>query len=245
MKRGICAILILGALAAFPAAAQAVSAPVLTSVTQTSSRHIKVAWSGQFMSPVVEIAASTGVDSTGYFTDPNAIYQPLDDFETSFESDALAAGTYYVHVGGIDPTCLPCSFQFSSVRSIKVGSGGAGKPKKEKKPSLFSVLSVPHTQRIGSLYVRAGLVLPGTIRAGGTVSVAGKAAVFRLKSVSAPTPSKLGTSVKLRLKLPAKARSAVKRALGRGKKVRAKIKITGRPVTGSAQSTVRTVKLKP
>jgi hypothetical protein len=243
MRRGICAILVLGALAAIPAAAPAVTAPVLTSLTQTSSRHIKVAWSGQFQSPVVEVATSTGVDKTGYFTDPNAVYQPLDDFETSWESDAFEKGTYYVHVGGIDPSCLPCSFQFSSVRSIKIGSGGEGKPN-EKKPSLFSFLRVPSSQRVGSLYVIAGILAPGKISAGGTVSVPGNATVYRLKTASAQTPSKVGAHVKLRLKLAAKALSAVKRAIGKGKKVRAKIKITGRPVAGGDQSTSRTVKLK-
>src|SRR5436190_6590184 len=146
MRRGISILAALGALALLPAGAAAVSAPVLTSVTQTSTRHIKVAWSGQFQSPIVEVATSPGVDTTGYFTDQNAVSQPLDDFETSWESDPFPAGTYYVHVGGIDPDCLSCGLQFSSARQLKIGSSGGGKPK--SKPPLFSVLSVRPTQRV-------------------------------------------------------------------------------------------------
>jgi hypothetical protein len=242
MRRGISILAALAALALLPAGAAAVSAPVLTSVTQTSTRHIKVAWSGQFQSPIVEVATSPGVDTTGYFTDQNAVSQPLDDFETSWESDPFPAGTYYVHVGGIDPNCLSCSFQFSSVRQIKIGSGGGGKPK--SKPPLFSVLSVPATQRVGSLFARVGMVSPGTISASGSVSIPGKAAAYRFKTTSVPSPSTLGASVKLRLRLSAKALGTVKRALGKGRKLKAKVKITARPLTGSSQTASRTVKLK-
>jgi len=242
MGRAFSILAAAAALALLPAGAAAVSAPVLTSVTQTSTRHIKVTWSGQFQSPIVEVATSPAVDMTGYFTDQNAVSQPLDDFETSWESDPFQAGTYYVHVAGIDPDCLSCSFQFSSVRQIKIGSSGGGKPK--TKPPLFSILSVPSTQRVGSIFVRAGMVSPGTISAGGSVSVPGKAAVYRFKTASVPAPSTLGASVKLRLKLSARALGAAKRALGKGRKLKAKIKITARPLTGSLQSASRTVKLK-
>jgi hypothetical protein len=241
VKRGISLLAVAGVLALLPAAAAAVSAPVLTSVTQTSARHIKLAWSGQFQSPIVEVAVSPGVDTTGYFTDPNAVSQPLDDFETSWESDPFPAGTYYVHVGGLDPSCFSCGLQFSSVRQIKIGSSGGAK---QPKPPLFSVLSVRATQRVGSVFVRAGMVSPGTISAGGSVSAHGKSALYRFKTISVSAPATLGASVKLRLRLPAKALRAVKRALSKGRKLKAKIKITAHPLSGSAQAATRIVKLK-
>jgi hypothetical protein len=241
MRRTICILLVAGSLGAFTATAEGATAPVLTSVTQTSAGHLKVSWSGRYYSPFVEVAMSAAVDQTGYFTDPNTINQPLDDFENSWESDAFPAGTYYVHVGGIDESCLSCSYLFSSVRSIKIGAGGGKTP---KKPALFSVLSVPSSQRIGKLHVRAGMVTPGWIIAGGTVSVSGQARLYRFKTVSAPSPSTPGASVKLRLKLPGKALKAVTRALRHGKKLRAKLKIVARPASGSPDSVRRTVSLK-
>ena len=241
MRRGICVFLVAGGLAALPAIAQAAKAPVLQSVTQTSSHHLKVSWSGQFNSPFVEIATSAAVDANGYFMDSNAMLQPLEDFETSWESGALDPGTYYVHVGGLDPACLSCSYQFSSIKSIKIGSGGA--PKKQRKGSLFSVLSVPSRQRIAKLYVRAGMVTAGKITVTGAV-VSGRTRLYKFKSVAGSTPSTPGASVKLRPKLPAKALKAVKRALRHGKQLRARLFISARDKGGGSQGTTRTVRLK-
>jgi hypothetical protein len=53
-----------------------------------------------------------------------------------------------------------------------------------------------------------------------------------------------GGKVKLRLKVPRKARGQAKRALRRGRKVRAKIKITVKDAAGNSSSKSRTVRLR-
>ena len=83
---------------------------------------------------------------------------------------------------------------------------------------------------------------PCTAAAKGTVAVPGAAKVFKLR----PATKKLAAGAKAQLKLKFAARTfkAVKRALKKRKKIKAKIKITATDLGGKATSLKRTIKLK-
>jgi hypothetical protein len=237
-----CAIVLFAAVVALPAAPADAAAPVLKSVGE-SGGHVTATWSPALYSPTIEVATSPATEGGMYFVEANTIIsQGLDDDETSFtSSQTLSPGTYYVHVSGSDESCLPCGTQFSNILSIKIGSSGSAPPV-GKPGSLFTSLSVPSSQDVDKLFVRAALSTSGRLSAAGTVGVPGSAKVYEFKTVS--KQAKAGAAVKLRLKLARKALAAVKAAIKRGAKVKAKLKVTARDNSGKKQTVKRTVKLK-
>jgi hypothetical protein len=237
-----CGLVLCAAVAAVSAAIASAAAPVLKSVDQ-SNRHVTATWSPELDAPTIEVATSPDTEGGMYFVEKNTVIsQPLDDGQTSFtSSQALSPGTYYVHVAGIDESCLSCGTQFSNILSIKIGSSGSGPPS-TKPGSLLTSLNVASSQDIDKLFVRATMNASGTVSAAGTVSVSGGAKVYRFKTVS--KAAKAGAAVKLRLKLAPKALAAVKRAIKHGAKLKAKLTVTARDKAGKKQTVKRTVKLK-
>jgi hypothetical protein len=114
-------------------------------------------------------------------------------------------------------------------------------------------LSGSKVQKLGkTIVVGVGCDVACTATATGRLSVLGLAK----RSLSLPSLAKryrlgraikqvpAGGKVKLRLKVPRKARGVAKRALRRGRKVRAKIKITVKDAAGNSSSESRTVRLR-
>jgi plastocyanin len=126
------------------------------------------------------------------------------------------------------------------------GGGGGGGPGPSPPPvdaAPVSSLVSPPKQKVDRLYVRASMNEGGTLTATGTVSVPGGAAkLYRLKRTSRSVSA--NQSVKLRLKLSKKALRAVKRALHRGKKLRAKVAVAARDATGHETVRRQTIRLK-
>jgi hypothetical protein len=202
-------------------------------------------------------------------------YLPDPQQTSYFSTAQLAPGTYWVHVAALpalDPVKCPtlaeiaCLIdEYSETNSVTIppdptpgGGGGGGSsggstgsqqptskptPVVVDKATAFAKLSAASTQDVDKLFVLASMGEAGTITAGGTVSVPSLSKVYKFKTESVDaTP---GASVKLKLKLPKKALKAVKRALKRHKKLKAKLTITARDKAGNTKTAKRTVSLKP
>ena len=104
----------------------------------------------------------------------------------------------------------------------------------------FAMLSVRKHQRIRSLHVSAAMSEPGTLRARGTVKLRKRR--YHLESVSATAVP--GRLVKLRLKFSKKGLRAVRRALRRGKRVRAVITIKATDAAGNVSVATRRITLR-
>jgi hypothetical protein len=242
-----------------PAAAKA-SPPTLTAAGQ-SARHLTASWTlpPGMANDFIEAATNPGTDADGYFLAP--IYQDvLGDATTYLSPVQLPPGTYYVHVAAydpnncVDPTAPECIDEFSSppVAVTFPPDPPAPAPPPPPRPppppppdtvTTFSALSAPSRQKVAKLYVLAGMGERGTLTARGSVSVPGASKVYKFKTVSANAVP--GASVRLKLKLPAKALKAVKKALKRHKKLKAKLTIVAKDLAGNAKTEKRTIALKP
>jgi plastocyanin len=120
------------------------------------------------------------------------------------------------------------------------GGGGGGPPPADMAPvsSLISSAS----QRVAKLFVRASMNEAGTLTATGTVSVPGAAKVFRFKPSSRMVSA--NQSVKLRLRLAKRSLRAVNRALRHGRRLKARISVTARDMTGHQTVRRQTIRLK-
>ena len=120
-----------------------------------------------------------------------------------------------------------------------------GAPAPDRVTALAS-LKARKKQDVDKIHVAAAMLEPGTVSAGGTVSVPGgvrtlTSRAFTLKGASATAVP--GKRVKLRLKLGKKALRAAKRAIRRHRRVRAKITITATDKSGNRKRAKRTVRL--
>jgi hypothetical protein len=79
--------------------------------------------------------------------------------------------------------------------------------------------------------------------ASGGVAVSEASKIYRLKAIKNRFVAR-GTKATLKLKVPKKAQKAIKKALSRGSKVKAKVKLTARDGAGNLTTRKRTVKLK-
>lgn len=80
------------------------------------------------------------------------------------------------------------------------------------------------------------------VSATGTVSLGGAARVYRLGAVKDRHVAR-GAKATLKLALPAKARDAIRRALKKGRKVKAVLTVRIKDAAGNAAATKRTIKL--
>ena len=105
----------------------------------------------------------------------------------------------------------------------------------------FSALRAAARQSVRKLRVTASMPEPGTITAGGTVSVPNTSKTYRLRTASATADA--GATVTLRPALSKKARRAVLRALRRHRRIVAKVVVTVRDRAGNKRAAKRTIRL--
>lgn len=122
------------------------------------------------------------------------------------------------------------------------GAGGApGPPPTVVDEAPVSSLVGPPKQDVDKLFVRASMNEAGTLSALASVSVPGGAArLYRFKRTARTVAP--DQPVKLRLKLAKRSLRAVKRALRRGRKLRARVTVTAADAAG--QETVRKQKIR-
>jgi hypothetical protein len=249
-------------------------APTNLSVSQ-DSRYVTASWTLpdrplDVLTGFLEFASDPDTDADGFFTDPDTIAYLFDSYDTTFDStpDRLPPGTYYVHVSGYDNrTCDQptgyCRDVFSTPpvklvvppdpvppSSPPPAASGPAPAAATLAPKVaadtataFAALKVPSRQRASTITIHARLAEAGTITAGGVVSVPKQSKVFRFKPATARVVANV--TARLHLNLPAKALKAVKKALRRGKKLKAKINITATDEAGNRKTERRTVSLKP
>ena len=100
--------------------------PVLHSVGHVGGRAT-ASWTLQpgTEARFIEVATSPTTDSTGYFPLANVKENDiLQSNQTSWRGDnALAGGTYYVHLSAYDPSCFSCPIrQWSEIKSFTVSN---------------------------------------------------------------------------------------------------------------------------
>jgi hypothetical protein len=234
--------LVLAAMSVLPATAEA-APPTLLSVGQ-DQRHLVASWSlaPGAQSQVIEAATSSNTGSDGYFFRENVVLtDTLEDSQTSYLSTSqLSPGFYYVHVASFQPECLPCPVrEWSNVLTITVPVDPP--PPDTTRPSLLT--GGPSRQHIDTLYVRASMNEAGRLTARGNVRVSSSPRVYRVRSVTRAAAA--GTPIKLRLRLATKARRAVKRALTRGRTVRARVTLLATDSAGNVSTTRRSIRLLP
>jgi hypothetical protein len=155
-------------------------------------------------------------------------------------------GVYYVHVGGSDFSCFACPrVEFSDIWEVEIGPGGAGTGKtlaKGKGPSLF--VTRKRRQDIDKLYVSARMDIEGSLSAQGTVRVSGSGSSRTRRFGLVTKQVGPDSTTKLSQQLGKSDKRAVKRALRKGKRVRARITISARDGFGRTTSKRVTVGLK-
>jgi hypothetical protein len=234
-------VVVIGSLA-LPSAAQA-APPTLLSVGQNNGR-ITATWTipkGMAMD-YVEAGTSAAVTPQGDFPLANtAVAESLGDFQTTYESThQIGAGTYFVHASAFDTTkCKTgeepdCVDEWSNMLTVTVPPG-------VDKSTGFTLLVAGSPQRIGKLAVEARMGERGTITATGTIRAPNTSKVYRFKTVSRTVVP--GLTVKLRLRLPKKALTVVRRALKR-RKLKAKVTVTAKDNSGNTRSEKGTIRLK-
>ena len=123
------------------------------------------------------------------------------------------------------------------------GPPGPGPPPPPPDLAPVSSLVSPPKQAIGKLYVRASMNEAGTLTATGTVRVpSGAARLLKFKRVSRAVSANV--PVTLRLKLSRSGLRAARRALRRGKKLRAKVTLTATDTTGHQSVRKQAIRLK-
>jgi hypothetical protein len=231
----------------------------LTSAGHTD-RRITASWKlpSGMKTELVEVARSPEVYPdgrlAGLFVDENIVL--YDDSlsrtqESYVASEALPPGTYYVHVRVwddqvcFDPDRYNCPDEVSATSVVDIPPDPGAAPSPAAAPAdtvvSFQVLRAAATQSLRKLRVTASMPEPGTITAGGTVSVPNSSRTYRLRTASAAAHA--GASVTLRLELSRKARRAVLRALRRHRRIVAKVVVTVRDRAGNRRDAKRTIRL--
>jgi hypothetical protein len=255
---GLCTAATLVALALWPALAAA-TPPVLTSVVVAQNgNHPSSTWTlpAGVSSQFIQVSRSSEVNEDGYFTTLET-FNPLAKTQTTFFDEFnYDDGVYYLHVAGHDQRCRGAStcppVEFSRVMSFQVpgiGSGpggtlpptGGGPGADKVRP--FQTLTFAPIQDVDKLLVRARMSEAGTLRATARVSAPGASKVYKFKTASRAVGANVLT--KLRPKLARKHLKAVKRALRRGDKLKARITVTATDKAGNKRSQKATVRLKP
>ena len=193
----------------------------------------------------------------GYRGFADVVYETSLGFdETAFsEPVSLPPGLYYIHVATIPTSTLDlclnvingCAYEFSNIGSVRVGSASSGSQPAgaaggaaDKTVSLGAI-TAKSKQDIDKLSITLNAGEAVKVKLSGSVNVPGASKVYRFKSVSKAIGA--GVKTKLSLKLPAKGRKAVKKALKR-KKLKAKLTLVITDAAGNAQTKKYTVRLK-
>jgi hypothetical protein len=256
-RAGLCTAFLLAALMLWPALAAA-DPPVLKSVTvPLNGNHPTSVWSlpPNVTSQFIQTSASSDVNQDGYFRSL-VNFNAVDPGQTAFvDPFEFQPGVYYLHVAGHDKKCVRESvcppIQFSEVMTFQVpgvGSGPGGTlPNTTGGPgpdriAPIEVLSFAPVQDVDKVFVRARMSEAGTLTARATVSVAGASKIYRFKTVSRRAAANV--SKKLSLRLAKKRLKAVKRALKKGKRLKAKVTVTATDKARNKKAQKATIRLK-
>ncbi len=187
--------------------------------------------------------------------------------ETTFASgpEEFQPGTYYVHVGAHDPdeceihvyckqfwsptvTLVVPAREPAPVDPMPLPAPVAPPLPPAPSPAPDRVVALGTVRTAASQDVdRLGItVTPGeavTAKLSGTVSVPGGAKVYRFKTVT--TSIAAGARTQLSLKLSGKGKNAVKRAIRRGKRLKAKLSLVTTDSAGNAMTSKYSVRLRP
>ena len=204
-----------------------------------------------------EISTSAARDELGFLD--TVLTSQLVTTQASFIADRpLAPGLYYVHIATTptpdlcvndDPACVR---EFSNIREITIPQPTSLPAKQSAPPTppaptpdkvlalgVVTASSLQDVDRL-SITLNAGEAVKATLS--GSVSVAGASKVYRFRTVR----RNLGAGkTKLSLRLPAKGKRAVKRALKRRKRLKAKLRLVVTDAAGNTQRSRYTVRLKP
>jgi len=183
----------------------------------------------------------------------------LDSSQTSLTpadpTPPLPAGVYYVHIAGHD-ACGACpAIEFSATFEINIGPDGNSISSKVVAPGTgggvvagdrtppVAQLRYSKRQDIDKLLVRGRMSEPGTLTARAVVDVGGLLAKIytfrpRTRKVSG------GVLAKLPLKVSKKKKRALKRAMRRGKRLRARVSLTATDRAGNSITKHGTIRLK-
>ena len=169
---------------------------------------------------------------------PPIEFSEVMSFEVTTPPPAPAAATASVSdrvTATAAPTCSDASPGGSPLPST---TGGPG----PDRVAPIASLSFAPVQRVGKLFVRGRMSEAGTLTARATVSVPGSSKLYRFKTVSRSVAGNV--VVKLRLKLAKKKLKSVKRALGKGKRLKAKISVTATDKARNKKAQKATIRLK-
>ena len=204
---------------------------------------------------VAEIASSPNRDVFGFLDLIPASPVALISTQTMFAAPlGLAAGTYYVHIVST-PTydlCLAqapgCVFEFSNIVAVTIPATARPVPSPPRAVSTtdkvlaLSAVTASSSQDVDKLSITLQTGEAVTVRLSGSINVPRASRVFRFKTVI----RSLGAGkAKLNLRLPKKARKAVKRALKRKQRLRARLTLVVTDDAGNSQTSKYTVRLKP
>jgi hypothetical protein len=182
----------------------------------------------------------------------------------------LEAGTYFVHIAGHDNVHSGCpDIEFSDIIQVTIdaggngasagvvapgtgdcrlggsggGGGGGGAIRGDETPPTAR-LRYSRRQDIDKLRVRARMSEPGTITARALVDVGGLLArIYNFRPARRKVTG--GVQATLRPKLSKKNKRALKRAMRRGKRLRARVTITARDRAGNITTLHATIRLRP
>lgn len=109
---------------------------------------------------------------------------------------------------------------------------------------LIRLRGVSATLRSGVIALSAGCpAVACRVRAGGTIVVPGVSKAVRLRTVTARALAR--KTVKLRVKIPKRAKPAIRAALAKHKRVNAKLVVRASDASGRTASVKRTVRIQP
>jgi hypothetical protein len=256
--RGLTVVLLAIGASLLGAAFAEASSPVLTAVTVTGGQT-RAVWSlpTNVTAEFVELAKNDPeVSEFGYFRQRNVVsFDVLSANQRSYTDDLkLLPGTYYIHIAGHDGACTSCpSVEFSRIMKYTVSAAGTGTgtdagptpTKASDKRAPRQTVRFKRLQDVDRLSVRASMDERGTLAMSASVTVPGASAAkrFKFKSVTRSV-KKADSTVTLRLRLPKQALRAVKRALGRGVRLRARVRLTAVDLSGNSRRKSISIRLK-
>jgi hypothetical protein len=217
----------------------------------------------------LEVATSPNRDGFGYFVDFLVSGAPAPG-DTAFTAPSpLPAGTYYMYVittptlgtcelNVDDPACI---LEFSNVRSVTVPAPPAPPPPPPPPPPssppppplpppplldevlALGAVTAASSQDVDRLRITLNPREAVTAKLSGTVSVPGGAKVYRFTTVSKSIGA--GAKTTLSLRLSAKRKRAVKKALRRKKRLKAKLTLVVTDGAGNSKTSKYAVRLRP
>jgi hypothetical protein len=252
-----------------PVSPAAANPPKLESVG-ASGGLVSASWSltPGVRSEFFEIARYPDVNVYGYFrqklddgSESQVRFGVLGASQTSLTAEdpepPLEAGTYYIHIAGHDNSCSGCpQIEFSETVEVVIAAAGnatatkvvapgtSGGPVAGDKTAPTANLRYTRRQDIDKLRVRARMSEPGTLTARALVDVGGLLArIYNFRPVRRKVTGGVLTTLKPRLSR--KNKRALKRALRKGKKLRARVTITATDRAGNKSTLHATIRLRP